>query len=199
MLFRSKIMDDMVVNYADTPYAEQAQLAKANYYYERGEFETAQEEYARFARDYPHSRFQAKALLWSAYSALASFPGIKFDDAPLLEAEERFHEFLRGYQAQGEQMGVPVLLDEIASTRADKTYDIAAFYERTKATNAARYYYRATMQRWPDTPAAAKAKGRLAALGPGNPPPPFPQPATVPASEPASQPSTNPDNLEIVP
>lgn len=196
-----KIMDDMVVNYSDTPFAEQAQLAKANYYYERGEFELAQEEYSRFARDYPHSRYQAKALLWSAYSALASFPGIKFDDASLLEAEERFHQFSRSYPGQGEQMGVPVLLDEIASTRADKTYDIAAFYERTKALNAARFYYRETVKRWPDTPAAAKAQGRIAALGPSVDVKPLPYPTAAPEAEsaPDSAPASAPGNPEIVP
>jgi len=160
-----KIMDTMTVDYADTPLAETAQLAKANYYYERGEFDLAQDEYARFARDFPRSRYQAKALLWSAYSALASFGGIKFDDAPLLEAQERFGQFMRSYPAQAEQMGVPTSLEQIASTRADKTLDIGRFYERTGQPNAARFYYRATVNRWPTSPAALEAEGKLARLG----------------------------------
>ncbi len=162
-----KILDDLVVNYSDTPLAEQAQLAKANYYYERGEFEMAEDEYARFARDFPRSRYQPKALLWSAYAALASFPGILFDDAPLIEAEERFGQFTRSYPAHAEQLDVPVFLEQISATRADKTCAIAQFYERTRQPNAARFYYRAAIRRWPDTPAAAEARGRLVALGEG--------------------------------
>ena len=160
-----KIMDDLLVNYTDTPLAEKAQLSKANYYYDRGEFELAEDEFARFARDYPRSRYQPKALLWSAYAALASFPGIQFDDISLIEAKARFEQFLESYPDQGVQLEVPVLLDQIASTRADKTYEIARFYERTAKPEAARYYYRATITRWPNTPAAAEARARLAALG----------------------------------
>jgi len=158
-----EIMDDVVVNYADTPLAEQAQLAKADAYYARGEFMLAEDEYARFARDYPRSRYQAKALLWSAYAALASFPGIEFDDTALVESEERFLQFLDTYPDQAKQLDVPILLDQIGDTRADKTLSIARFYERTDHPDAARYYYRAAANRWPDSPAASEARTRLQA------------------------------------
>ncbi len=160
-----KIMDDMVANYADTPLAELAQKAKADYYYGRGDFELAEEEYAAFARDHPRSRYHAYALLQSARSALASFPGVQFDDAALVEAQERFTQFMHQYPDIARQQGVPVILDQIAARRADKTYEIAYFYDRTGKKQAARYYYRATVKRWPNTPAAEQAQGRLAALG----------------------------------
>lgn len=182
-----KIMDDMTTDYADTPLAETAQLTKANYYYERGEFDLAQDEYARFARDFPRSRYHAKALLWSAYSALASFAGIRFDDAPLIEAQERFGQFLRSYPAQADQMQVPTAIEQIASTRADKTLDIGRFYERTGQPGAARYYYRATVRRWPNTPAAAEARNNLSKLGEGEEPvgidPEVPAAATAPTAD----------------
>ncbi|HSW47059.1 MAG TPA: outer membrane protein assembly factor BamD [Phycisphaerae bacterium] len=182
-----KIMDDLVVNYGDTPLAESAQLAKANYYYERGEFDLAQDEYARFARDFPRSRYQAKALLWSAYSALASFPGIKFDDAPLLEAQELFGQFMRAHPSQARELQVPVILEQVAATRADKTLDIARFYEKTGQKQAARFYYRAATERWPNTPAATEARSRLTKLGEDAPPEPLSGP---PASAPEDNAAT---------
>ncbi len=160
-----EILDDMIVNYADTPLAEKAQRAKADYYFSRGEFELAEDEYAVFTRDYPRSRWHPYALLQSARAALASFPGVKFDDAPLLEAQERFTEFLRTYPDQARELDVPVLLDEIANRRAEKTLEIARFYDKTRQINAARYYYRQTAARWPDSPAALQARARLEALG----------------------------------
>jgi len=160
-----EIMDDLIVNYSDTPLAELAQMAKAEYYFSRSEFELAEEQYAIFARDYPRSRWHPRALLKSAEAALASFPGVQFDDAGLLEARERFLQFLRLYPAAAEQQGVAVILEQIAATRADKTYEIASFYEKTGHPSAARFYYRAAAGRWPDTPAAAQARGRLAVLG----------------------------------
>ena len=160
-----KIMDDLVTNYRDTPLAEAAQRTKADYYYARGEFESAEEEYATFARQYPRSRWHPLALLQSARSALASFPGVKFDDAALIEAQERFGQFQQLYPGPAGDLEVPVILEQIAARRGDKTFEIARFYEKTGHPGAARYYYRATVQRWPGTPAAAQAAGRLASLG----------------------------------
>lgn len=160
-----KILDDVVLNYPDTPLAELAQRAKADYYYARGEFELAEDEYAAFARDFPRSRFHPYALLQSARAALASFPGVKFDDAGLVEAQERFTQFQSAYPAAAEELDVPVLLDEISARRAEKTLEIGKFYQKTKHHTAAAYYYRQTVKRWPETPAAAEAAGRLAGLG----------------------------------
>lgn len=174
-----KILDDMVANYPDTPLAELAQRAKADYYYARGEFEIAEDEYSNFAKSYPRSRFHPYALLQSARAALASFPGVKYDDAGLIEAQERFTQFLRAYPASAREVDVPVILDEIAARRADKTLEIGKFYEKTRKDGAAAYYYRETVRRWPETAAAAEARGRLGALG---------QPVEPPISAAASVP-----------
>jgi outer membrane protein assembly factor BamD (BamD/ComL family) len=160
-----EIRDDLRLNYPDTPLAELAQKHKADYYFARGNFELAEEEYAALARDYPRSRYHPYALLQSARAALASFPGVHYDDVGLIEAQERFSQFLSMYPEAGREHGVPVMLEQIAARRADKTYEIAWFYHRTRQPAAARYYYRATIARWPGTPAAAQSQSRLAELG----------------------------------
>lgn len=156
-----QILDDIIANYADTPYALLAHKAKADYYYQRGEFELAEDEYAMFAGEYQRSRYHPYALLQAARAALASFPGVQFDDAALIEAGERFRQVQAQYPAVAEQAQVPVLLDEIQALRAEKTLEIGKFYERTDQPNAARFYYRAAVERYPDTPAAAEAENRL--------------------------------------
>jgi outer membrane protein assembly factor BamD (BamD/ComL family) len=168
-----KIMDDIAAGYADTPLAELAAKSKADYYFARGEFDLAQDEYATFARERPTSRYHAYALLQSARASLASFPGIQFDDVGLVEAQERFTQFEREYPDVSRQQGVPVILDEIAARRADKTLEIGKFYEKTshrfhekaQKLQTAKYYYRQTILRYPGTAAAAQAAERLTALG----------------------------------
>ncbi len=168
-----KIMDDLVANYADTPLAEYAQLAKANYFYSRGDFAEAQEEYATFASEHPRSRYHAYALIRSGEAALATFPGVHFDDAGLVEAQERFTQFMQQYPQVGRERNIPTLLDQIAAARADKTFEIGRHYEKYRQPRAARFYYRQTIDRWPGTAAAEEAKGRLAALSePAEPAPP---------------------------
>ena len=188
-----KILDDIILNYPDTPLAELAQRTKADYYYGRGEYDVAEDEYATFSREYPRSRFHPYALLQSARAALASFAGIKFDDAGLVEAQERFTEFQKLYPVQSRDADVPISLEQIDSARAEKTLDIARFYEKTskyghqaRRRQAARFYYRATMERWPETAAAAEARGRLASLGEE-------VLVELPADEAASRPATQPE------
>jgi outer membrane protein assembly factor BamD (BamD/ComL family) len=160
-----EIMDDIVANYSDTPLAEMAQMAKAEYYFARGDLDLAESEYATFARDFPRSRWHERALLMSARCAQGRFPGIKFDEAPLVEAEERYRQYQKAYPARAEQRGVPTFLDQLAATRADKTLDIGKFYEKTAKFQAARFYYRETVARWPQTPAALEARRRLTQIG----------------------------------
>jgi outer membrane protein assembly factor BamD len=173
-----KIMDDMVSNYADTPYAELAQMSKADYFFARGDFETAEQEYQTFVTQFPNSGWRTRALLQSARAALASFPGIKFDDAGLLQAEERYNQFQRTAPEAAQQHAVPVILNDITAKRAEKSFEIGRFYDKSRRFKAAAYYYRATIRQWPETPAAAQAESRLADIGePVTPPPPTTAPA----------------------
>lgn len=188
-----KMLDDTVANYADTALAENAQMTKADYFFDRGEFDLAEGEYAAFAREYPRSRWHPRAMYRSGLSALASFPGVQYDDAPLIEARERFARFNEAYPAAAEQLDVPVLVEEIERLRADKNYEIGWFYERTGKFQAARFYYRYTIEHYPNTPAAGESRGRLAVLGepvevyrPEMPPASKPATATAPDEEPGS-------------
>ncbi len=98
-------------------------------------------------------------------SALASFPGIDFDDAALIEAEERFRQYLAQYALAAQQEGVGQILTQIHATRAEKELSIGRYYEKTKHFDAAIFYYRSTCEHWPDTGAAFQARERLASLG----------------------------------
>ncbi|MBN1344945.1 MAG: outer membrane protein assembly factor BamD [Phycisphaerae bacterium] len=160
------ILERIATNRAPgTPLAEQAIKTKADYYYAKGEFADAEEEYARLAREFPRSRYVRLASLRSAQAAFASFPGVKFDDAALVEAEERFEQFRKRYPQAAEEENVPLLLEQIRNSRAHKEYTIGRFYERTKHPRAAAFYYRSVMQYWPDTTWASLAQGRADHLG----------------------------------
>ncbi len=160
------ILERIATNRAPgTPYAEQAIKIKADYYYAKGEFLDAEQEYARLAREFPRSRYVKLALLRSAQSAFASFHGVKFDDGALIEAEERFEQFRRKYPKAAEEENVPLLLEQIRNSRAHKEFTIGKYYERTKHPRAAAFYYRNVIEFWPDTTWAVMAEGRLGRLG----------------------------------
>jgi outer membrane protein assembly factor BamD (BamD/ComL family) len=64
----------------------------------------------------------------------------------------------------------------MTATRADKTLDIGKFYQKTEKFQAARFYYREIIIRWPKTPAALEARNRLAAIGEPLEEPAMPEP-----------------------
>ncbi len=160
--------------------AEQALKLRADYFYGQGQFAEAELEYARLAREFPRGAYTPMATLRSAQAAMASFGGIKFDDAPLIEAETRFRLVLRRYPKFAEQQQVPQLLEQIRNTRAQKEYHIASWYHKTKRYQAAKFYYQTVIEHWSDTHWASLAQGGLEAL-PAEPSAPAEGAGTLPS------------------
>ena len=159
-----QILDDISVNYPDSEHAEYAVKAKADHLFRKGEYGLAELEYARLLRDYPHTRYHRHALGKSAAAALAGFAGVEYDDAALIEAEERYRDYQARYGAVADREGVQEILENITARRAEKEFSIGAYYERTGHLSSAVFYYQSVRVNWPDTIAAAKAAARLELL-----------------------------------
>ena len=177
-----EILDNIAIEHPDSILAEQAVKTKADYYFNGGEFGLAEDEYARLAREFPNSRYTSLAMLRSAQSALASFPGVQFDDASLIEAQERFQQFRTQYPIFAREQQIGIILEQIRSTRAHKEYVIGDYYQRTGATRAAVFYFNSVLKHWPDTTWASLAVGRLEMLDADD---------TSPDAEPSPPPAAN--------
>jgi len=158
------ILDEISNSHPESILAQQAIMTKADHYYDRGEFLLAEMEYARLVEEYPRSQCYRKAMRRSAESALASFGGVDFDDAPLIEAEDRFGHYLALYPGSAEQEGIGLILQQIHTLRAAKELSIGQYYERTGHPRSAVFYYQSTCANWPDSIAAAQARPHLARL-----------------------------------
>ena len=148
-----------------TRLGEQALRLIADYYFAVGDMDLAQDEYARLVREYPNGRYTSQAMLRSAEAAQSAFPGIKFDERALLEAEERYRQFQAAYPARAREEDVDARLENISRLRAAKDLDIAQWYERTRQPGAAAYYYQLVVRDRPDSLEATTARQRLEALG----------------------------------
>ncbi len=163
-----EILDRIWERVPGTRMGETALKLKADYYFEHGEMDLAQDEYANLVREYPHGRYTKIAMLRAAEAAEAAFPGIKFDDRALLDAEVRYRQTLSQFPAYAKHEQVPQRLGGIRQLRAEKDLDIAKWYERTKHADAAEFYYRLILKDYPDTLAAEEAKAHLRGLGVGS-------------------------------
>ncbi|MGB2986222.1 MAG: outer membrane protein assembly factor BamD [Phycisphaerae bacterium] len=160
-----RILDEISADYPDSRLAELAIKTKADYLFKAGDHALAELEYTHLLRDHPQSRYHQYALRRSAEGALASFGGVDYDEAALIEAEERYRDYQLRYPDQADRDGVGLILDGIRELRAEKDFLIGAYYERTDHWSTAIYYYRMVRENWPDTIAATKAASRLELLG----------------------------------
>jgi len=167
-----EILDEISATYPDSQLAVTAVRTKARHFYDRGEFALAEMEYSRLVQEFPRSRYARQAMRRSADAALASFAGIDFDDAPLIEAEERYLDYLASYPGAAEQEGIGQTLQTIHDRRAAKEYSVGWYYERTGHPASAALYYESTCRNWPETIAASQARERLQGLEALEPPPP---------------------------
>lgn len=159
------ILDDISVNYPQMPFAEYAIKTKADYMFAHGDHALAELEYARLLKDYPNTQYQQYALRRTAEAALASFAGVEYDDAALIEAEERYRDYLARYGAMAQREGVDLILVDIRERRAEKLFVIGEYYERTDHLSSAVFNYRLIAEQWPGSIAAGKAASKLDLLG----------------------------------
>jgi outer membrane protein assembly factor BamD (BamD/ComL family) len=145
--------------------AEVALWTKGDYYYRTGQFELAEIAFRRLAKDYKSPRYHKIALNRAAASALASFPGIYFDDTPLLEASQLYNEYLESFPNEGKREDIPTILEQIKLKRAEKEYEIGRFYKRVRQPEAAAYYFRFVIRTWPETLWSQKSRSELERLG----------------------------------
>ncbi len=166
-----KILDGITANYPDTDLAEKALKTKADYYYRRGDFDLAEDEYARLISTFPRSQWLLQANLRRAQATLAQFPGTKFDGAALIESEERFSRFRNDFPQAVGVHDVDLVLEDIRNRRAQKEFEIGEYYMKVGKEKAGTFYYRSVIKRWPDTSASTRAQAALTALGLFEPPP----------------------------
>lgn len=160
-----QILDEISAEHTDSPIAELAIKAKGDHLVKTGEHALAEIEYARLMREYPRSRYHHFATARTAESALASFAGIEYDEAALIEAEERYKDYFTRYRDPAQREGVPLILDAIRESRAEKDFLIGQYYERTDHIGSAVFYYQNIRSQFPGSIAAAKSTERLELLG----------------------------------
>jgi len=160
-----EILDEIAADYPESPLAELALKTKADYLFRTGEHALAELEYSRMLREFPRSRYHQFALGRTAESALASFGGVEYDEAALVEASERYGDYRLRYPGPADREGVSLIQESIREARAEKEFRIGEYYERTDHIGSAIFYYRQVGSDFPDTTAAGKAKTRLELLG----------------------------------
>lgn len=174
--------------------AEQAMFRIGEDHAAHSEYTESAQAFDRFLEMFPKSTRARDAMLKAARMTYASYHPGK-DLAPLLDAQQRFRTFREYYPRSANEAGVPDLIKQIDSQRAQEEVRTAELYERTGQPRAAVFYYRRVADTYPSTAWATMATAAMQRLGNQAPPAlPAAKLDTRPlvALDPASQPATMP-------
>lgn len=144
--------------------AEQSLWAIAGYHYNARHYPEAADAYDRYVQSFPDTERAPRAMLQAARATFASFEGVRFEAAPLLDARQRFVVFRQRYPEKARRAGVNGILQQIYDLRAEKSYRAGRFYQRVDRNEAAAFYFRSTVNEFPSSPWARKSRQRLSEM-----------------------------------
>jgi TolA-binding protein len=170
-----KTYDNIRLNDPTGPRADDAIMATANIYFQRGRFDDADYHYTLLRREYPRSELQFEAHLLGLQAKLRKYQGEDYDGTPLEEAKTLVKQLrmqFAGRLPEEEKERLATVEKQLNLEIATRDYRMAEYFDGTKHFGAARYYYAQVMKKYPNTDLAAQARDRLAQIGgePDEPP-----------------------------
>jgi outer membrane protein assembly factor BamD len=124
----------------------------------------AEEAFNKVISNYPDSEWVAPAQYQIAACRAAVSRGPQYDQGAAGEAKEKFEEFVREHPDAVLSREAEKNIEELKNKEAQSTYDIAVFYEKQKAFEAAKVYYNEIITNYPEAPLAKKALERMQIL-----------------------------------
>lgn len=145
------------------PLADDSIMAAANAYFVRGRFEDAAYHYDLIRKEYPKSEHQIKAHVLGMKSKVKMYQGPMYEGSPLKDAEEIADLSLKqfGRELGDERKFVLETRNRVTEERAMREWTIGQYYEKRHYYGAARYYYQALIEEYPQTEAAHMAQQRM--------------------------------------
>jgi outer membrane protein assembly factor BamD (BamD/ComL family) len=175
-----QILHRIVEHAPGSALGDRALLRIAGYHFNHRNWTEAIQAYDEYVKLFRNGASVPYATIQAARASFLAYRGAQYDDAPLLDSEQRFKIYREHYPALAAKADVNQILANIRDLRAQKLLTTAEFYRRTGRPQGEAVYYRQVLDQFPQTPSAPIAQQRLARLG-----------DLSPASGPAPQPQTH--------
>jgi TolA-binding protein len=163
-----KTYDNIRLNDPTGPRADDAIMATANIYFQRGRFDDADYHYSLLRREYPRSEMQFEAHLLGLQAKLRKYQGADYDGSPLEEAKtlvKQLRSQFAGRLPNEEKERLRTVEGQLNLEIATRDYRMAEYFDNTKYYGAARHYYAEVIKKHPDTDLAKQARERMAQIG----------------------------------
>jgi len=124
----------------------------------------AEEAFNKVVSNYPDSEWAAAAKFQIASCRAAVSRGPDYDQGAAKEAQDKFEAFVREHPDAALSHDAEKNIEDLKEKEAESYYNIARFYEKQKANDAAKIYYNDIINNFSESKWAAKALERLQVL-----------------------------------
>jgi outer membrane protein assembly factor BamD (BamD/ComL family) len=121
----------------------------------------AEEAFNKVVSNYPDSEWAAPAKFQIASCRAAVSRGPEYDQGAAKEAKDRFEAFVKEHPDAVLSAEAQKNIEQLNEKEAASNYNIARFYEKQKAFEAAKVYYNDVINAYPNSQWAAKALERI--------------------------------------
>jgi TolA-binding protein len=146
--------------------ADDALMLLATYYLRRKDYREADHYFSTIRSQCPNSEFVPASFVLGAHASLQSYQGPRYDGRQLDEAKKQTLAAIHDMQESPQRAKMEHDLKRIDAEAAVRAWVRVEFYLRRREKNAAAFYCETIMEKYPDSPEAAKARDTLLKLGP---------------------------------
>lgn len=159
-----EIFTKVIENSTFGPFAPKSQYKLGLVLKGLGRYYEAEEAFQKVISNYPDSEWAEPSKFQIASCRAAVSRGPEYDQGAAGEAKEKFEEFVRQHPDATLSKEAEKNISKIRYKEAESNYNIALFYEKQKAYEAAAIYYKEVIDKYFNTPFAAKAQVKLKQL-----------------------------------
>lgn len=127
-------------------------------------FYEAEDAFNKVISSYPDSEWVEPAKFQVAACRAAVSKGTDYDRGAAEEAKQKFEEFIKEHPDAALSKEAENNIGELMEKEAAGYFNTAKFYEKQKAWESAKIYYREVLDKYPDSAWSKKAEERLKAL-----------------------------------
>ncbi len=156
-----KLIENILSTYPYQSFSAKYQYRYANYHFKSEQFRKAAQEYRLLLENYGDTRWAPRARFLLGVSNYRQFESVDYDVVVLEKARRQFRRYLKENPEGEHREKAEKYLRNITVLFAQKDYNTARFYRRVGQKDAATYYFREVLRRYPSTELAEKSLGAL--------------------------------------
>ncbi|GEM_PF-1145881 len=160
-----EIFKKVVDNAPYGSYGEAAQYKIGECYKKLGKYAEAKEAFESAIRQYPDGEYADAARFQIAFCTVKESKKSAYDQQATDQAITEFKEFIRSHPQSESVDEAKAMIAELLDRKAEKSFQIAEFYESRRDLASAKVYYQEIITQYPESSYATTAKEKIEKLG----------------------------------